>query len=85
MTFGSTSETRTWASDRDIKLARVVIHPDYWEDVRKHGNPYDLALVKTDKDIYDDDGTDYIAPICLPPRGPVLHNMLEVAANRTNM
>ena len=49
MTFGSTSETRTWASDRDIKLARVVIHPDYWEDVRKHGNPYDLALVKTDK------------------------------------
>ena len=85
MTFGSTSETRTWASERDIKLARVVIHPDYWEDVRKHGNPYDLALVKTDKDIYDGDGTDYIAPICLPPRGPVLHNMLEIAANRTNM
>ena len=49
MTFGSTSQTRNWASERGIKLARVVLHPDYWEDVRKHGNPYDLALVKTDK------------------------------------
>ena len=35
------------------------------------------------QDIYDGDGTEYVAPICLPPRGPVLHNMLEVAANNT--
>jgi len=83
MTFGSTSLTQAWGSERGVKLARLVIHPDYWEDVKQHGNPYDLALIKTDKDIYDGDGTEYVAPICLPPRGPVLHNMLEVAANNT--
>ena len=49
MTFGSTSLTQAWGSERGVKLARLVIHPDYWEDVKQHGNPYDLALIKTDK------------------------------------
>ena len=66
MTFGSTSQTRNWVSERGIKLARVVIHPDYWEDVRKHGNPYDLALVKTDKVTFID--IEFIV-ILSPPLG----------------
>ena len=65
MTFGSTAETRTWASDRGIKLARVVLHPDYWEDVKKHGNPYDLALIKTDKVTVN--GALAIGIVILPP------------------
>ena len=27
----------------------MIIHPDYWSDKTKHGNPYDLALIQMDK------------------------------------
>ena len=47
MTFGSTQLTKDWATSRGIKIEKVHIHPDYWQDTSKHGNPYDLALVKT--------------------------------------
>ena len=30
--------------------------------------------------MYDGDGTDFIYPICLPPHGPVLWDMLTAAA-----
>ena len=51
----------------------LIVIIEHW-----HCDPSSFLLVQ---DIYDGDGTDLIAPICLPPRGPVLLNMLEVAAN----
>ena len=32
-----------------IQIAEIIIHPDYWSDKTKHGNSYDLALIKLDK------------------------------------
>ena len=64
VTFGSTHEAQSrtaekvgqWSWDKcgnlnfqEIKIAEVIIHPDYWSDKTKHGNPYDLALIQMDK------------------------------------
>ena len=32
-----------------IRIAEVIIHPDYWSDKTKHGNSYDLALIQMDQ------------------------------------
>ena len=34
---------------QQIKIAEIIIHPDYWSDKTKHGNSYDLALIKMDQ------------------------------------
>jgi hypothetical protein len=65
-----------YPSTQGIRIEEIVIHPDYWSDKTKHGNSFDLALVKTDRDIYDgkgimENGAMLIHPICLPPFGPV--------------
>ena len=36
-------------SVQEVGIEVVVIHPDFWADKTKHGNAYDIALVKTDK------------------------------------
>ena len=35
-----------------IKIEKIVVHPDFWSDKTKHGNSYDLALVKTSEVMY---------------------------------
>ena len=40
-----------------IKIAEVIIHPDYWSDKTKHGNSYDLALIQMDQVLCIGNGT----------------------------
>ena len=47
MTFGSTDEAYSRSLDLGVEIERIIIHPDYWEDKTKHGQAYDLALIKT--------------------------------------
>ena len=35
----------------------ILVHPDYWEDHSKHGNPYDLALIRTKQSVIFEGGT----------------------------
>ena len=78
-TFGSVSKKL-----KKVDVEKIIIHPDYWEGHEKHGNPYDLALIKMKNDVYKDcdpfenNCNENIYPICLPPRGPVVLSMLFV-------
>ena len=82
-TFGSVSKNA-----KKVDIEKIIIHPDYWEGHVGHGNPYDLALIKMKTDVYkecnpfENNCKENIYPICLPPRGPVMWNMLEVLKNK---
>ena len=48
-TFGSTREAHAFSSALDIKIEKVEIHPDYWEDKMSRGQSHDVALIRTNK------------------------------------
>ncbi|XP_023331904.1 uncharacterized protein LOC111704026 isoform X2 [Eurytemora carolleeae] len=84
--FGTTAEAKALPPVSDID--KLVVHPDYFESRDlKHGNPYDIALIKTKQDIYTEAGTRkngiiIVQPICLPPPGPI--TLEESSEDETN-
>ena len=49
ITFGSTDAAFNISRQNAVGIEKIIIHPDYWEDKTKHGNSYDIALVRTNK------------------------------------
>ena len=52
MTFGTTNAAYDLSVDKQkkgLEIESIIVHPDYWEDKTKHGQSYDLALIRTTK------------------------------------